>query len=115
MFAMTGPRSDPPMPMLTMYLMRLPVKPFHLPWRTRSEKSPICLRTARTAGITFLPSTLTRAFGSQLRSAVCSTARSSVTLIFLPVNIFSISALRFDASASFTSAFIALRSTRFFE
>ena len=112
---MTGPRSLPPMPMLTTYLMRLPVKPFHLPCRTRSEKSPICARTARTSGITSLPSTKTCAFGSQFRRAVCRTARFSVTLIFSPVNIFSISALRFDASASFTSAFITDLSMRFFE
>ncbi len=112
---MTGPRSLPPMPMLTTYLMRLPVAPFHWPRRTVSAKSPICRSTLRTPGITSLPSTLIFACGSRFRSAVCSTARPSVTLIFLPVNIFSISALRSAFSASLTSAFIVAASMRFLE
>ena len=70
MFAMTGPRSEPPMPMLTTYLMRLPVNPFHSPRLTLSEKSPIAARTFLTPGMTSLPSTLTFALGSMLRRAV---------------------------------------------
>ncbi len=38
---MTGPRSEPPMPMLMMLRMRLPVWPFHAPLRTLSEKADI--------------------------------------------------------------------------
>ena len=54
---MTGPRSEPPMPMLTTFRMRLPVWPFHAPLRTRLEKSAILSSTACTSGTTFLPST----------------------------------------------------------
>src|SRR6266403_850318 len=35
---MTGPRSEPPMPMLMTLRMRLPVWPFHAPLRTRSTE-----------------------------------------------------------------------------
>ncbi|CAM5452567.1 hypothetical protein SAVIM40S_00387 [Streptomyces avidinii] len=34
-YAMAGPRSEPPIPMLTTFLMRLPVKPVHAPDLTR--------------------------------------------------------------------------------
>src|SRR5712691_6506138 len=37
--AITGPRSEPPMPMLTMSEIRLPVSPFHSPLRRRPVKS----------------------------------------------------------------------------
>ena len=115
MFAITGPRSLPPMPMLTTFLMRRPAKPFHLPWRTWSEKSPIWSSTLRTSFRTSFPSTFTLSALLRLRSAVWRTARPSVALIFLPVNIFSISSLRFDSFASFTSAFMTFSSTRFLE
>ena len=115
MFAITGPRSLPPMPMLTTYLMRLPVKPRWTPLRTASAKAPIFESVALTSGITSLPSTNTFASGSTLRSAVWRTARFSVRLIFSPVNIRSISSLRPDASARPRSAFITAASTRFLE
>ena len=38
---MAGPRSDPPIPMLTTLRTRLPVWPVHAPERTCSEKSAI--------------------------------------------------------------------------
>ena len=38
-YAITGPRSEPPMPMLMTLRMRLPVCPFHSPLRTRLAKS----------------------------------------------------------------------------
>ena len=113
--AITGPRSLPPMPMLTTYLMRLPVNPLCSPLRTLSANADIFARTLRTSGMTSLPSTSTLASGSQLRSAVWRTARFSVRLIFSPVNIFSISAFRFAASASLRRAFITFASMRFFE
>ena len=52
---MTGPRSDPPIPMLTTLRMRLPVWPFHSPLRTRSANLAILSSTAWTSGTTFLP------------------------------------------------------------
>src|SRR6516165_8322653 len=55
---MTGPRSEPPMPMLMRFLMRLPVWPFQLPLRTRSAKPAILSSTAWTWGTTFSPSTV---------------------------------------------------------
>ena len=80
---MTGPRSEPPMPILTTLRMRLPVWPFHAPLRTRSANSAILSSTAWTSGTTFLPSTMMTA-PSGARSATCSTARFSVMLIFSP-------------------------------
>ena len=51
---MTGPRSEPPMPMLTTLRMRLPVYPCHSPVRTRRAKSDILSNTACTSGTTSL-------------------------------------------------------------
>ena len=77
------------MPILMTFRMRLPVWPFHVPLRTRSEKSVILSSTAWTCGTTFWPSTMIDA-PNGARSATCRTARSSVMLIFLPWNIASI-------------------------
>ena len=55
--AITGPRSEPPMPMLTTLRMRLPVCPFHSPPRTRVQNSAMRSSTAWTSGTTFMPST----------------------------------------------------------
>src|ERR1039458_7919517 len=52
---MTGPRSEPPMPILMTLRIRLPVWPFHSPLRTRLEKPAILASTARTCGTTSLP------------------------------------------------------------
>jgi hypothetical protein len=71
-------------------------------------------RTACTAGTTFSPSTRTTA-SAGARSATCSTARFSVTLIFSPLNIASIFARSPHASASATSRRIVSSVTRFFE
>ena len=53
---MTGPRSDPPMPILITLLMRLPVWPFQAPPRSPLAKSAILSRTAWTSGTTLRPS-----------------------------------------------------------
>src|SRR4029453_8110299 len=53
---MAGPRSEPPMPMLTTLRMRRPVNPFQAPPRTRVVKSAIRSSTACTGGTTFTPS-----------------------------------------------------------
>ncbi len=77
------------MPTLTTFLIRLPVCPVHSPERTRSAKSAILSRTACTPGTTFSPSTSTTASRDD-RSAVCSTARSSVVLMRSPRNMASL-------------------------
>ena len=87
------------MPMLTMFLIGLPVWPVHSPALIRSEKAAIRSRTACTAGTTFSPSTSTTA-PRGARSAVCRTARSSVVLIFSPRNIASRSPATPVAAAS---------------
>ena len=51
-----GPRSEPPMPILTTLRMRLPVWPFQSPLRTRSANAAILSSTAWTSGTTFWPS-----------------------------------------------------------
>ena len=84
---MTGPRSEPPMPMLTTSVIVLPVWPFHSPAADAvGERAHLARARALTSGITSLPSTRIGRF-DRLRSATCSTARSSVTLIFSPANI----------------------------
>jgi hypothetical protein len=45
-YAMTGPRSDPPMPMLTTLRIGLLVWPHHAPLRTRCVKALILSSTA---------------------------------------------------------------------
>ncbi len=77
---MTGPRSEPPIPMLTTVRIGLPVAPSQRPERRSSEKTRIFSKTALTAGMTSTPSTSTGVF-ERLRSAVWSTARPSVQLI----------------------------------
>jgi hypothetical protein len=56
-YAMAGPRSDPPMPMLTTFRTGLPVWPFHSPDRTRLDTVAIRSSTAWTCFTTSSPST----------------------------------------------------------
>ena len=92
------------MPMLTTLRMRLPVWPFHAPLRTRfgevghPVEHGVHLRARRSRR----RRRSTRPRGA--RSATCSTARFSVTLIFSPRNIASMRARRPDSSASCTSS-----------
>ena len=85
---MAGPRSEPPIPMLTTVVMRSPVAPVHSPPRTRSANAPIRPSTSCTSATTSTPSTTSEA-SRGIRSATCSTARSSVTLMCSPANIAS--------------------------
>ena len=87
------------MPMLTMLRIGSPVWPFHRPSRTWSANSAIRPSTSCTAGTTSTPSTVIDCFVGA-RSATCSTARSSVTLIFSPPNIASMWSRSPDWSAS---------------
>ena len=85
---MTGPRSEPPMPMLTTWVTFLPVTPFHSPLRTRSAKAAMRESTSCTSSSTFCPSTTSAGSApAGRRRAVCSTARSSVVLMCSPARI----------------------------
>jgi len=90
------------MPRLTTLRSGSPVAPRQVPLRTAVQKVAICRSTPRTPGMTSSPSTSTGS-GERLRRAVCSTARSSVVLIFAPVNIRSMASGRPTAWASATS------------
>ena len=102
------------MPMLTTLRMRCPVWPVQSPPRTASANAAIRSSTAWTSGTTFVPSTMIVA-SRGARSATCSTARSSVTLICSPQNIASIRSRRPDSSASSTSSPSVSSVTRFLE
>ena len=80
---MTGPRSEPPMPMLITLRIGLPVCPFHSPERTRAAKAAIRSSTSCTCATTSVPSTISVVpFG--MRSATCSTERFSEHVYALP-------------------------------
>ena len=102
------------MPMLTTLRMRLPVWPASAPLRTRSAKAAMRSSTACTSGTTSSPSTTIRS-PAGARSATCSTARCSVTLILLAAE-HRVDAL---AQAAFLGQLEQQRSvssvTRFFE
>ncbi|CSB38161.1 Uncharacterised protein [Vibrio cholerae] len=102
------------MPILTTSVIALPVKPFHSPPITRSEKAFILANTAFTAGITSSPFTNTGEL-LRLRSAVCSTARSSVWLIASPLNIAVMADCRSVSLANANKCCIVSAFTRFFE
>ena len=91
------------MPMLTTVSIRLPVTPVHSPLRTWSAKAYTLSSTSCTCGTTSTPST-TRLASRGSRSAVCSTARSSVTLMCSPANIASRRSASPTCSASSTRA-----------
>ena len=84
------------MPILITLRMRLPVWPFQAPLRTPSAKSAILSSTAWTSGTTFWPSCMMDA-PRGARSATCSTARFSETLILSPRNMASMRSRRPDS------------------
>ncbi len=100
--------------MLTTFLIGLPVWPFQSPERMRSANAAIRSSTACTSATTSTPSTTSEApFG--MRSATCSTERSSVTLMRSPRNIASVRSGSPDSSASSTRRRSVSSVTRFFE
>ena len=90
------------MPTLTTAVMRLPVWPVHRPSRTRSANSAMRSSTACTSATTSTPSTTSWASRGS-RSAVWSTARSSVELMWSPRNIAARRSPSPDSSARATS------------
>ncbi len=113
---MTGPRSDPPIPMFTMCVTFLPVTPRHSPERTRSANAEIASSTACTSASICCPSTTsTGSAPSGRRSAVCSTARSSLVLMCTPASIAANRSATPVCSASRTRAARTSDVTRFFD
>ncbi len=102
------------MPMLTTFRICLPVWPFHSPERTFCENAPIRSSTWCTPGTTSTPSTVTDAERGW-RSAVCSTARPSDTLILSPRNIASMCSRSPDSAASCRSRVTVSSVIRFLE
>ena len=92
--AIAGPRSEPPMPMLTTSVIRSSARGSGRR-RRPSGRAPRAPRRRRHAVDARRPP-------AGARSAVCSTARSSVTLICSPANIAA--AARLDASGAATSS-----------
>ena len=98
--AISGPRCEPPMPMLTTAPIRSPPAPRHSPPRTCSANAAIRSSTSCTGPTTSSPPTSIRA-PRGARSAVCSTGRSSETLIRSPA---SIASMRWGSPACSASA-----------
>ena len=109
-----GPRSVPPMPMLTTLRIRLPVCPVHAP-----DADPVGEVGHLVEHRVHLGHDVVAVDHDPLvlgaRSATCSTARSSVTLIFSPANIASRSCSTPARRASATSSAIVSSVSRFFE
>ena len=85
--AMTMPRSEPPMPMLTMSVKRPPVKPVIRPSCTPvDEVAHLRRAAARTSGITSTPSIKHRRDRTGCAAPCAVPARSSVLLTFSPAN-----------------------------
>ena len=97
------------MPMLTTLRIGLPVWPRHSPARTVSANSAIRSSTSCTAGHDVDAVDLGCARRVGARSATCSTARSSVTLIFSPANIASMRSRRPDSLGQLDAAGAASR------
>ena len=102
------------MPMLTTSVIGWPSAPAARPSRTSAAKASIFSRISAMSGATSRPLTITGA-RARSRSAVCSTARSSVTLIRSPRIIASRLAPTSAASASDFSIAMVVAFTRCFE
>ena len=88
------------MPMLTTLRMRLPVWPFHAPLADAVGEGGHLVEHGVDLGHDVLAVDDDRRVPCGARSATCSTARFSVTLIFSPRNMASMRARRPDSSAS---------------
>jgi hypothetical protein len=109
--AMAGPRSEPPMPMLTMSVMRSSA-------RTRSAKSSMAVCSVHAPRPAVLQFPADRPAGARpagRRSRVCSTARCSVVLIGSPRSMASRCASRPQCAAMSSSRASVCRSQRFLD
>ena len=109
-----GPRSDPPIPILTTSVIALPVLPSHWPLRILSLASFTACNCCLTRAMRWLSSSELASSGSARRAA-WRTARFSVVLIISPANM----AVRWlcsgDCSAKFSSCCQISSLTRFLE
>jgi len=99
-YAITGPRCEPPIPTLTTVVTAAPVCPRHRPVRTASANCAMRSSVAWTSAMTSSPS-IWMAASRGARRAVCPTARSSVVLRCSPARI---AAKRPGTSARWPSA-----------
>mmetsp|Transcript_31611 Transcript_31611/g.57422 ORF Transcript_31611/g.57422 Transcript_31611/m.57422 type:complete len:205 (-) Transcript_31611:467-1081(-) len=106
-----GPRKLPPMPMATTLRSFLPVTPFHSPLRIFSLNDWILSKTCQTSGTTSTPSA-TIFWSRRARVATWRTERSSVLLIWTPLNMASILPRKLAASARSRRSLIVLGVTR---
>ena len=109
-----GPRSDPPMPMLTTSAIRSPAWPRQRPERTASEKRSIAA-SPRSTPARNASSTSHTGDSRESRSNACSTARSSVSLMRSPENIAFARSITPDSRARPRRRRIVSAVTRFFE
>ena len=78
---MTGPRSEPPMPMLTTLRIRLPVYPRHCPSAQFARRNRPFDRVPHVlSGTTSMPLTTYSSPPLGARKAICSAGRSSVRI-----------------------------------
>jgi len=108
--AICGPRSEPPMPMLSTSVKRVPACARTCSAYASSGSSTACV-TATAASVTGL----TGGAPAGARSAVCSTARPSVRLMGSPANIASRRASRPHSAARPVSSARVLASQRFLD
>src|SRR5690606_6281793 len=83
--AISGPKSEPPTPILTTSEIALPENPRHVPLRTRSDNLSTCAKLSCTSAATFCVPTCSCSVAGK-RRAVCSAARSSLVLTIAPCN-----------------------------
>jgi hypothetical protein len=108
----SGPRSEPPIPMLITSVNGRPLQPARAPLAISSQNCPMRRSVRSTSSTTLCPSTTT---GSRARSAVCNAARPSVVLTRAPVNSSSMDAGSSRSAASASRARRMSSSTRCLE
>ena len=111
---MSGPKSDPPIPIFTISVIDLPEYPFHLPEITLLLKLLIFLKAVCICGFIFFPS-IRIGSSELLLKAVCKTSLPSVTLITAPAYCFSIASFKSTSFANSTSSAIVSLVILFFE
>ena len=108
--AIAGPRSEPPMPILTTSLNGAPVAPRMSPERTARAKAKTFSRSASISGRMFSPPTRSGR-DERSRRAICMAARLSVLLMRSPENNASRRASRSRVCANEISSAIVSRVT----
>ena len=110
----TGPRSEPPMPIFTTSVMALPVKPFHVARYNCFAKSFHLLQYLVHIRHYIFSIYINRGVAA-VTKAICSTGRPSVTLIFSPENMASVASFTLHSFASCINKATVWSSMRFLE